>query len=94
METPHFIWDLPDDPAGNVQHLELHDVTQDEAEDVLLDRGGQTTRSRSSGERLTFGHTAAGRYLAVVWQHVADDPLTIRPITAYDAPEPRRRKRN
>jgi hypothetical protein len=27
-------------------------------------------------------------YLAVVWEHVQEDPLTIMPVTAYDAPEP------
>jgi hypothetical protein len=25
----------------------------------------------------------------VVWEHVVDDPLTMRPITAFVAPEPR-----
>jgi hypothetical protein len=37
---------------------------------------------------VTFGYTDDGRYLAIVWEHVQDDPLTIMPITAYDAPEP------
>lgn len=92
MGLPHFIWDLDDDPDGNVQHLVEHGVSPDEAEEVLLARGSWTTQSRSSGERITFGYTAEGRYLAVVWQHVADDPLTIRPITAYETPEPRRRR--
>ena len=31
------IWDLEDDPDGNVQHLREHDVTIEEAEEVLLD---------------------------------------------------------
>jgi hypothetical protein len=31
-----------------------------------------------------FGHTTAGRSLAVVFEHVDDNPLTVRPITAYD----------
>ena len=92
MEMPHFVWDLDDDPDGNVQHIALHDVATDEVEEVLLGGDSQTTRSRSSGERITFGYTADGRYLAVVWQHVMDDPLTVRPITAYDAPEPRRKR--
>jgi hypothetical protein len=35
---------------------------------------------------MTFGYTSSGRYLAVVWEHVDDNPLTIYPITAYDAP--------
>lgn len=93
MEMPHIVWDLDDDPNGNVQHLAEHDVTIEEVEEVLLDPNSQTTHSRSSGERITFGYTSDGRYVAVVWQHVMDDPLTIRPITAYDAPEPRRKGR-
>jgi hypothetical protein len=35
-----------------------------------------------------FGYTSSGRYLAVVWEHVDDNPLTLYPITAYDAPDP------
>jgi len=31
-----------------------------------------------------FGHTAEGRALAVVFEHVDDDPLTVRLITAYE----------
>ena len=49
---------------------------------------GNTVISRSSSNNVTFGYTDGGRYLAVVWEHVQDDPLTIMPITAYDAPEP------
>ena len=30
------IWDLEDDPDGNVQHLREHDVSIEEAEEVLL----------------------------------------------------------
>ena len=30
------IWDLPDDPDGNVQHVIEHGLTEDEVEDVLL----------------------------------------------------------
>jgi hypothetical protein len=74
MNQPHIVWDLEDDPDGNVQHLAEHDLSVDEVEEVLLARKSQTTRSRSSGERITFGYTGEGRYLAVVWQHVLDDP--------------------
>lgn len=79
-----FIWDLDEDPEGNVQHLLEHDVTKDEAEYVLRHPDSETT-SDSSGRPLTFGHTAEGRHLAVVWEHILDDPLTIYPVTAYDA---------
>jgi uncharacterized DUF497 family protein len=98
MDDTHVVWDLEDDPDGNVQHIQEHGITMDEVEDVLLDRNSQTAVSNSSGEPITFGYTASGRYIAVVWEHVMDEPLTMRPITAYDAQEPgtrtdKRRKR-
>jgi hypothetical protein len=31
----NIIWDLPDDPKGNVQHIAEHDVTPEEVEEVL-----------------------------------------------------------
>src|ERR1700751_2759311 len=91
------IWDLPDDSDGNVQHLQEHDVTIEEAEEVLLDPQSSRAPSRSSGLPTAFGWTSTGRYLAVVYEIVDDHPLTFRPVTAYDAPPPgpkkKRRKR-
>ncbi len=84
MFGAQIIWDLPDDEDGNVEHLAEHGVAP--AEEVLLDPDSETTKSRSTGENITFGETSAGRYLAVVWEHIDDNPLTLRPITAYDAP--------
>ena len=42
------IWDLDDDPDGNVQHIAEHDVTKEEMEQVLAD-SEQIGTSRSSG---------------------------------------------
>ncbi len=84
------IWD-PDD---NAEHIAEHGITLDEVEDVVGYRDNlqaTTTTSRSSGRYITFGYTADMRYIAVVWEHVDDNPLTIYPITAFDAPEPRGR---
>jgi uncharacterized DUF497 family protein len=64
-----------------------HGITVEEVEEVLLDRHSEDTTSRSSGRPITFGYTSSERYLAVVWEHIDDDPLTMYPITAYDAPE-------
>jgi hypothetical protein len=89
MSWVHVIWDLPDDVHGNIAHIAQHGLTPDEVEHVLFDPDSDTTASRSSGENITFGYTAAGRYIAVVWEHVMDDPLTMRPITAYETREPR-----
>ena len=83
-----FIWDLEDDPDGNVQHIAEHDVTPDEVEEVLNDRFSEDTYSKSSGRPMTFGWTSAGRYLAVVWELVDEDPLTIYPGNGISGPEP------
>jgi uncharacterized DUF497 family protein len=90
------IWDLEDDSDGNVQHLREHDVTIEEAEEILLNPQSSRAVSRSSGLPTAFGKTSTGRYLAVVYELVDDDPLTLRPITAYDVPPPapkRKRRR-
>jgi uncharacterized DUF497 family protein len=86
------IWDLEDDPDGNIPHIAEHGITIEEVEEVLYNRDAEDTTSKSSGRPITFGYTSSGRYLAVVWEHVDDDPLTIYPITAYDAPERQRRR--
>jgi hypothetical protein len=89
MGDVQIIWDLEDEPEGNLQHIAEHSVTAEEVEEVLLNRASIRVFSRSSGLPLTFGYTSQGRYLAVAWEEVSADPLIIRPVTAYDAPEPR-----
>ena len=74
----HVVWDLEEEPDGNVHHIQQHNLSMDEIEDVLLDPDSITT-SRSSGFPIAFGHTSSGRYIAVVFEHVDDDPLTLRP---------------
>src|SRR5437763_9966095 len=87
------IWDLEDDPDGNVQHLLEHDVSIEEAEEVLLSPQSSRAPSRSSGLPTAFGWTSTGRHLAVVYELVDDDPLTFRPVTAYDTPPPAAKKK-
>jgi len=87
------IWDLEDDQEGNVQHLREHDVLIEEAEEVLLDPESNRAVSRSSGLPTAFGWTSTGRHLAVVYEQVDDDPLTLRPVTAYDVPPPTRSRK-
>jgi hypothetical protein len=87
------IWDLEDDRDGNYWHItEGHDVTADEVDEVLRNYHSQSTTSRSSGNPITFGPTSTGKHIAVVYEHVDDYPLTLRPITAYQTPPPRRKK--
>jgi uncharacterized DUF497 family protein len=92
MFDAHVVWDLEEDPDGNVAHIAEHGITREDVEDVLFDPDSDTVSSRSSGANVTFGYTSSGQYLAVVWEHVMDDPLTMRPITAYEANEPRHGK--
>ena len=87
------IWDLEDDPNGNVQHLQDHGVSMEEVEEVLLDPGSSRAVSRTSGLPTAFGWTSTGRHLAVVYELVDDDPLTFRPVTAYDTPPPAPKKK-
>ena len=82
------IWDLEDDPRGNIRHIAEHGVTPEEVEEVLNDGHSRMSYSASSGRPITFGWTEAGRYLAVVWEIADEEPLTAYPITAYPAPEP------
>jgi hypothetical protein len=84
------IWDLPDDPDGNYCHLvvEGHGISQEEVEEVLRNPTCDTDESRSSSQPITFGWTSAGRYIAVVWEFVLEDPKMIYPITAYEVPPP------
>ena len=62
------IWDLEDDPDGNVQHLREHDVSIEAAEEVLLDPQSSRAVSRTSGLPTAFGWTSTGRHLAVVYE--------------------------
>jgi hypothetical protein len=87
MNDVEIIWDLPDDPDGNYVHIiDGHDVTVDDVEEVLRDPDSERTVSRSSGRPMVFGWTSTGKYIAVVYEEVHDDPLTVYPITAFIAP--------
>ncbi len=81
------IWDLEDDPKGNVQHIAEHGVTGEEVEEILNDPSSETGRSRAGDRPMTFGCTAAGRPLVVVWEMVEQDPLVVYPVTAYEPEE-------
>jgi hypothetical protein len=61
MEYLTIIWDLDDDPEGNVQHIGEHDLTKEEAEKVLSNPERRST-SRSSGMPLALGTTIHGTY--------------------------------
>ncbi len=77
------IWDLDDDPNGNVRHCAAHGVTQEEVE-AVFENATDVDISRSSGRPVVFGHTRAGRHLMVVYEQV--DAETVYPVTAYEVP--------
>jgi len=83
------IWDLEDDPEGNVAHIAEHGLTQDDVLDALNDPNATTDISRTSGRSITFGVTSDGRYIAVVWELIEAVPFTVYPLTAYEVPRPR-----
>lgn len=82
-------WDELDDDGSNTAHIAEHDFTVDEIEFVLFDENTTFDISNSSGRPIGFGTTYTGRFIAVVFEVLnLSDPLVIRPITAYDVPEP------
>jgi uncharacterized DUF497 family protein len=82
-------WDEPDDEGSNTAHVAEHGLTPQEVEFALLDEHTTFDVSDSSGRPIAFGTTDTGRFIAVVFEVLNPaDPLVIRPITAYDVPEP------
>jgi uncharacterized DUF497 family protein len=81
MPYTTIIWDMDDDPEGNVQHCAEHDVTKEEVEEVLQ-HPTDVDVSRSSGRPVVFGDTSTGRHLMVVYEIM--EPDVVYPITAYE----------
>jgi uncharacterized DUF497 family protein len=77
------IWDLDDDPGGNVQHIAEHGLSIDEVEDVLF-AADEVVASYSSGRPIVFGETGSGKRIAVVFDVVEENPLAVYPVTAYE----------
>ena len=82
-------WDEPDDEGSNTAHIAEHSLTPEEVVSVLFDEDTTFDVSDSSGRPIAFGSTNTGRFIVVVFDVLSPaDPLVIRPITAYDVPEP------
>ncbi len=89
MEHALIDWDDPGDTEGNTAHIGEHGLTPDEVESVLRDPNASHDVSGSSGRPVVFGTTSTGRYIVVVYEVLSpDDPPIVRPITAYEVPEP------
>lgn len=80
----HVDWDDDDDPRGNTRHIAENGLTRGEVESVLLDPDALIDQSRSTGRPIVFGETTTGRFIAVVFEELCDDPEVVRPITAYE----------
>ena len=93
LPDPIVIWDLPDDPLGNVAHIEPTGITLEEVEEVLQNPRNRVERSRRHDSQFTRGWTTTGKYIGVAFEEVDDDPRMVRPFTAYPVPEPKGRNR-
>jgi uncharacterized DUF497 family protein len=78
------IWDDPDDPYGNVQHIAEHGLTIEDVEEVLENPASEG-KSASTGRPCVWGYTLENVYIIVVYDEI--NPDTIRVVTAYEVPE-------
>lgn len=69
------------DPTSGLPHIRSHDVSEEEAIEVL-ERPGEDRHGRE-GSRVALGQTSSGRYLRVIY--VPDpEPDSVFVITAYE----------
>jgi len=78
------IWDLDDDPAGNVRHIADHGLTKDDVRWVL-ENPLRREESWSSGRPMVYGYTPDDVYVVVIYEQV--DEQTVYPVTAYEIEE-------
>jgi len=83
MRIERVVWDLDDDPDGNVRHIAEHGLSIEEVEDVLYS-AEEVMASNSSGRPITFGETSTGKNIVVVFEVIDEDPLAVYPVTAYE----------
>ena len=89
MTFLRILWDDPQDPHGNVQHIAEHGLDIDDVEEVLSSPSCRGV-SDSSGLPVIWGYTLERVYIIVVYQPIDED--TIRVVTAYPVPEPHGRQ--
>jgi uncharacterized DUF497 family protein len=80
------LWDDPDDPNGNVQHVLEHGLSIEDVEEVLANATSEG-RSESTGRPCVWGYTLEGLYIIVVYDQLDEDTIRVR--TAYEVSEPR-----
>jgi hypothetical protein len=85
---------LDDQPGMNVDHVAEHGLTPDEVDPILLNQAIPTGASTTSGNPCKFGWTPTGKYICVVFLQEKDvDPTIVIPLTAFEVPPPRFRKK-
>ncbi len=87
MPASSIVWDLDDDPKGNVTHCADHGISKDEVEEIFLN-ATDVDISKSTGRPVIFGDTSTGRHLMVVFEEI--DLETVYPITAFEVPRRQR----
>lgn len=85
MDYLRIVWDDPDDPYGNVQHILEHGLSIDDVEDVLTNPTSEG-QSASTGRPCVWGYTLEGLYIIVVYDRLDEDTIRVR--TAYEVAEP------
>jgi uncharacterized DUF497 family protein len=65
MNIFQILWDMPDDPDGNVQHIAEHGLTIEDVEEVLFNPTSEG-KSASSGRPCAWGYTLEGIFIIVV----------------------------
>ena len=76
--------------AWNEEHIQRHDVTPEEVEEVLASPSSRVIEnpSQTSTRPAIFGYTQAGRPLLIAYDVLDNDvPQRIYPVTAYE-PDP------
>ena len=84
MPLLEFVWDLEDDPTGNVQHIAEHGLSKEDVEQIVCNPT-KTGASRATGRPTAFGYTDWGSYVGVVYEQV--DENTVYPATAFELEE-------
>lgn len=86
-------WDEPGDLRGNLEQIAAAGLTPEEVEDVLYAPDPDADTSDETGRPVVFGTTSTGKYIIVVHDRTEESHVTvIRPVTAYEADPPLRRR--
>ena len=75
------LWDLDDDPNGNVCHIPIDEHLTKEDLEHAVQHATWIGVSRTTGSPISVGPTHDNRTLIVIYEEADED--VIRPITAW-----------